>query len=250
MNETAVIEARNRCLGRLIVEGYRIRETLPDGRIVIEDDKNEYTVHLDNTVRNMVREGNDSPLDSLLRSLKSVHEPLPEWETARSGLRLTAERADQDLDGVIHEEVTEEIACVLAYVSPDEGRIRWLTASDLNEWGVSFDHAYGEAVKNMDALIDGMKLALLETRSPLKASLIFSPGLKAKVEPELGWPIYAVVPCRDFAYLFRAEALIPRLGGVVVREYNESGYPLSTEVLKLSDAGIGAVGAFSRRQPT
>jgi hypothetical protein len=34
------------------------------------------------------------------------------------------------------------------------------------------------------------------------------------------------------------------LAGTVVREYKESGYALTTEVLLVSDAGVETIGAF------
>jgi hypothetical protein len=74
--------------------------------------------------------------------------------------------------------------------------------------------------------------------------------LKQKVQRAIGWPIYAVVPCRDFAYIFATqdEGLIPRLGNVVVNECERSGYPITTEVLRISDTGTTAVGSFAARR--
>jgi hypothetical protein len=37
------------------------------------------------------------------------------------------------------------------------------------------------------------------------------------------------------------------MGGVVAREYERSGYPLTMEVLRVSDEGIEAVGRFEAR---
>jgi hypothetical protein len=56
-----------------------------------------------------------------------------------------------------------------------------------------------------------------------------------------------VVPCRDFIYVLREKSeLVQRIGRVVVREYQSSGYPITTEVLRVSSDGIEAVGAFPK----
>jgi len=97
-------------------------------------------------------------------------------------------------------------------------------------------------------LIDGMRLAMVPLDSVFKASVIFSPNFKAFITQELDWPVLAVIPCRDFIYAIseRDRALLQRMGGVVQREFRESGYPVTTEVLRISDAGIEAIGAFPK----
>jgi len=75
--------------------------------------------------------------------------------------------------------------------------------------------------------------------------VILAPSFREWVEPHLAWPVCVVVPCRDFIYVFKEDQdLFGRLGGVVVREFKESGYPLTTEVLRISDEGIEAIGAY------
>jgi hypothetical protein len=82
--------------------------------------------------------------------------------------------------------------------------------------------------------------------SALKASLIFAPAFRRFVEADVGWPVLVVIPCRDFIYLLaeQDQALLGRMGGVVQKEFRESGYPITTEVLRLSDQGIEAIGKF------
>jgi hypothetical protein len=79
-----------------------------------------------------------------------------------------------------------------------------------------------------------------------KAALLFCPNLKKAVEPVLGWPVFAVMPCRDFVYVLNQqdEPLLGRMGHVVMGEYQKSGYPISTEVFEIIDQGIRAIGDF------
>jgi hypothetical protein len=95
--------------------------------------------------------------------------------------------------------------------------------------------------------IDGHKLGMLSTEeTPFKASLILSPAFRDLVAPTLDWPVYVVVPCRDFAYVLRKSdrEFLGRLGGVVVKEYRNSGYPITRDVLEVSDEGIKAIGTY------
>lgn len=55
-----------------------------------------------------------------------------------------------------------------------------------------------------------------------------------------------VIPARDFIFFLPEgdNELLGRVGTVVVREYTQSGYPITTEVLRLSDDGIEAIGTY------
>jgi hypothetical protein len=62
----------------------------------------------------------------------------------------------------------------------------------------------------------------------------------------LGWPLMAVAPDRDFLFLWAARHtdFVGRVGSVVVREYSEASYPISTEVWEITETRIKAVGEF------
>jgi hypothetical protein len=137
-----------------------------------------------------------------------------------------------------------------------EGRITWLTPSTLAKWGTTREEIETAASENMDRLlagkrlevheIDGMKVGMVPLDSVFKASEIFAPGFKTFVASDLEWPVLAVLPCRSFIYVFseKDKALLNRMGAVAQREYRESGYPITMEVLRISDEGIEAVGTF------
>jgi len=94
--------------------------------------------------------------------------------------------------------------------------------------------------------VDGSALGMVPVDSPYKASVIFADAFKPLVESVLGWPVLAVLPCRDFIYVVADKSpLVGRLGAVVVKEYRSSGYPITTEVLRISEDGIEAIGSFS-----
>jgi len=248
MQDAFVAEAR--------LQGLEVRRWLEDGRAVVAVGAHELTISLENIARVIARDGDTGALERFVRAIRGSLAELPPWDTARQGLRFSAEAADVELGDALWEPVTREVVRVLVFVDPEEALIRWLSPADLATWGVDLPEAHRVAAAGMAALLDeatlevtpaeGHLLGYLETDSPLKASLIFSPNLKARVSTHLGWPIYAVIPARDFMYLFpkRDQALIPRIGGVVVNEFRGSGYPITTEVLEISDAGIQAIGKY------
>jgi hypothetical protein len=94
--------------------------------------------------------------------------------------------------------------------------------------------------------VHGAKLGMIPVSSVFKASVLFAPAFRAYVEPVLGWPVLATVPCRDFIYVIPEsdQELLGAMGRVIQQEFRESSYPVSTEVLRLDDDGIEAIGAF------
>lgn len=91
----------------------------------------------------------------------------------------------------------------------------------------------------------------LDGRSPLQSVADPHEALfRNLVEPELGWPVYVVVPARDFAFVIskKDQALLGQLGTVVLREFNESGYPITADVLEVGDNGLTAIGSFAPKE--
>jgi hypothetical protein len=96
-------------------------------------------------------------------------------------------------------------------------------------------------------VIDGNKLGMISTKeTAFKASLILSPAFRDLVSPTHSWPVYVVVPCRDFAYVIRNDNrdFLGRLGSVVLKEYRNSGHPITKDALEVSENGITAIGTY------
>src|SRR5262249_21396102 len=160
---------------------------------------------------------------------------------------LAAEPSDHEFGDCCRQEVSDQVCLVLVYLSGPGQHLVWLTPGLLKGLGVSRELAEARAADNLARLLaetpiettdaDGHKLGMLSTPSPLKASLISARGLREKVEALLGWPIYAVIPTRDFAYLIpqSARELFPGIARVVIGEYTKRGYPVSTEVFEITD---------------
>ena len=136
-------------------------------------------------------------------------------------------------------------------VPPPGSRVRIL-----DDWKISLPQLEAAASHNLATAlagaklayedIDGVRLGLVETDLAFKSALILAPNLREVASLVLGWPLHAVIPDRDFVYLWAAQHahFARRLGGVVVREFTSAPYPLTTEVFEIGDGSIRAIGAF------
>lgn len=228
-----------------------------EGLYRVQTDGGEVTVNLENIARNYQRDGDPKSVIHFVDQILKTPE-LPGWETAQSFVYFSAEPSDHDFGGSIRETISDKVCKVLVLTDVDEGKVTWLTPSSLAHWGITKAQAEAAASNNMNRLldgkrleveeIDGMKLGMVPITSVFKASIIFAPNFRTFVSAELYWPVLTVLPCRDFIYVLseKDKALLDRMGAVVQREYRESGYPITTEVLKISDDGIKAIGEFPK----
>jgi hypothetical protein len=228
-----------------------------DGTFVVPIGESIVTVNLENVGREFDQTGDESLIVHFVQTLREHPCLVPStWEEVRPRVYLTVEPADHSFGDTCYQPISEQVAIVLVYISPSQQHIVWLTPDILSRLGMCRERAEAHAMDNLARLLDatpletteadGHTLGMLATHSPLKASLIFAPNLRAKVEAKLGWPVLAVIPNRDFCYLIptAAESLLGRIGQVVVSEYSKRGYPVSTEVFRIDDTGPKAIGAF------
>jgi hypothetical protein len=180
----------------------------------------------------------------------------PSWAEARSRIFFSAEASDHEFGDTLREAVTQSVSRVLVLSEEQEGKITWITSHLLATWGVARSALEAAARENLDRLlddksleieqIDGTKIGMVPLDSVFKASVIFAPRFKRLVGSVLEWPVLVVIPCRDFIYVLSEKdaGFLGRLGSTVQREYRESGYPITTEVIRVSDAGLEAIGKF------
>lgn len=215
---------------------------------------------LDNLVRTVEREGDLASVQAFVDAALST-EMQEALSPPYTDLRLALESRSIDLSFAACQPLSPQLSRVLVATPPDEAVIRYLSTETVEDVEGGSDAAMQYALNNMATLLSktsvthesaaGHPVAMFETHSPFKASLLCAPNLKETVERRLGWPVIAIAPARDFLMVFSAadmNSLAPRLGSVVVREYTRSPYPLTTEILRISDDGIAAVGAFDAGQ--
>lgn len=218
-------------------------------------------VSLENIRRDYDRNGDAGAIARFVDTIQSqFFTETPSWDDVQAYVRYSLEPADMETgsDDVVLTAVNDELNQVFVYVSADGTRITWIIESMLEDWNVSREQVIEQAEKNMAGIISetrfevediaGHKLGMLSTEeTPFKASLILSPAFRHLVSPTLGWPVYVVVPCRDFAYVIRHDDsdFLGRLGQVVLKEYSSSGYPITKDVLEVSDSGVASIATFA-----
>ena len=223
----------------------------------IQLDGSEVTASLANLRRNVARDKDPELVTHFVdKVLEAFSSERPDWKVASKLLLWAAAPSDQEFGAAVREAVTDEVSRVLTLTDADHSRIGWVTAEMCDEWGVTVDQAAAAAFRNQDRLLRGVKLEVNEVAgsrlgmipldSPYKGSVIFAKSFKRLVEAALGWPVLVVLPCRDFIYVISdSSPLVGRMGSVVLKEFRSSGYPITTEVLRVSDEGIRAIGSFS-----
>lgn len=238
----------------LIRRGLTFERHLPLQYVVVVKTR-RVEVNLDNLVRDFARDGDAQRVRQFADAICN-REELPEWEDARRVLFWSAEPAELELGDALIDVISPQVRRVLVLTDADESSFRFVTPDAMTHWGVTQAQLRATADENQARLlssceievdeVDGTKLGMVPLQSALKASVIFAPNFKAFVEDALGWPVLALIPCRDFIFLVaeRDQEIMGRMGDVVLREYRESGYPIATEVLRIDDAGIKAIGVF------
>jgi hypothetical protein len=227
-----------------------------DGNYAIAVNGLTMKVSLENLSRDFERDRDPDRVVSFVDTVTTLLE-LPDWQEAEPRVRWQLEPSDHKFGDTLRDAVSDQVALVLVYVDPSETQIRWLTSADAERWHKTRDELMAAALRNMDGLlrdakiettdIDEHSLGILNSEyTAFKAALLYSPNLREVVEPVVGWPLFAVMPCRDFVYVLNQEdePLLERMGQVVLREHAQSGYPISTEVFEISDEGVRAIGAF------
>lgn len=227
-----------------------------DDEYIVEVGGSRITANLANVRRNAARDNDPDAIKRFVdRVLEGYPAAIPAWSIASRLLLFSAEPTDQDFGDSIRTSVTDEVSRVLTLTDEDQTKITWVTPKMCENWGVTVEAAHAAAFTNQNRLLHGIEIEIAEARgnalgmipvdSPYKASVIFARAFKALVEDALGWPVLVVLPCRDFIYVVADDSpLLGQLGSVVVNEFRKSGYPITTEVLRVSDEGIEAIGRF------
>lgn len=228
----------------------------PDSlRHVIKVGGRRSLVWLENLQRDVAGDGD---IGRIARFVDAVLDSLAESDSSLSADRLfwSLEPNDYVEGAEFRVALSDRADRTLVSVSADKRLITWVTRGMLDALGLDEVAAAEKAFMNQARAlqeaeirikeIDGVGLGLIGSAVPFKAALLLAPNLREVFGTKLGWPLLAVVPDRDFIYLWAAEHsdFVRRVGGVVVREYLSASYRISTEVYEVSDEGIRAIGEF------
>src|SRR5690242_14871248 len=111
--------------------------------------------------------------------------------------------------------ISEQVDRVPVLLDDSRGTLTWISQAMLESWHVAAGDVESAALANLAAAlslsslewteIDSVRLGFFKTPLPLKSPLLLAPNLKEFVAELVGWPILAVVPDRDFVYVWAAK---------------------------------------------
>jgi len=235
--------------------GLRYTIDIESGRHAIEVGARQLLVSLDNLQRDVERDGDTERVSRFVDSIvgaTSVSAGL----CSADRLYWCVEPNDYEDMASFRVPLSDRVDRALVHLSADGQLITWATPDMLEALGLSESDASSRGFTNLARRltestieyeeVDGVQLGFIDTPLPFKASFILAPNLREVVASALGWPLMAVVPDRDFLYIWAARHsdFIERVGDVVVREFSQASYPISTEVYEITDTGVRAIGEF------
>lgn len=213
-------------------------------------------VSLSNLTRKYGRDPDNAHVANFVDTVLGARFDALPWEQVRASVLFCLEPTDYTEPPDFHTAISGRVDRVPVHLDASQAAITWITPWMLKDWKVTIEAVEAAALDNLAAAlaratvehknIDGVELGHFTTELPFKTALILAPNLKEIVSPTLGWPLHAVMPDRDFVYLWAAkhETFFNRVGRVVVKEFTTAPYPLTTELFEIGDGGIAAIGAF------
>lgn len=241
---------------RIIDMGLTITHIADDGLIHLTKDDISLQISLDNVRKSYEDDRTFDHLDNLVASIHSylMGVNIPDWEECKKDVYLSLFPSDFDFGNYPNDAVTSEFNTYYVYFTNNQ--YVWIDHDQIKLWDITVDEFKLQVRVNMKRLLSDSKVEIADVEGGkrlayfvteiegLKSALLFAENLKEIVKPLLGWPVYCVLPVRDFCYLFSEtdkDELIGSLGEVVLKEYDSSGYEITTEVLKISDEGIESI---------
>lgn len=230
-------------------------ERLQDGRYSLSEGDWDVTANLENVAKEFALKRDPRRISEFVDRALSPAGP-PPWAESERSVFWVAEPKGHEFGTTLREPASAKIQRVLAVVDLTVGTVTWISSEQLGRWKVSHEQVRAAADRNIALLLEGKtptveqveqhKLGFIPLNPALKASAVFSPAFRRFVEKDLGWPVLIATPCRDALFVLaeRDKALLERMGGVIRDDYRECAYPLSTEILRVSDAGIEPIGSF------
>jgi hypothetical protein len=215
----------------------------------------QFNVSLDNVRKNYERDKNIVHVSDLVQTLLLSDDEIPStWQSAKLSVYIQLDAYNHNEEAFVFTNVSEEFGKGYVYGTD---KLICITNNDLQKWGITKAELDLQARLNADRLlaqteitvsiVQNCKLGVINSNTALKGALLFAPSMKEKIREHFGYPFYAVIPVRDFCYIFSEndfDFFASRIGPVVVREFIQSGYPITTEILKFDDNGVKAVGKY------
>ena len=203
-------------------------------RYRVQHQGRELWVSLHNLARAYVRDRDEACVASFIDNLLSVYVEEQSWEEVRRLILFALEPSDYAEPAPLRSTQSRTGSMGRWWSFAPRQNVSFITPAMVDKWQVSLAEVEATASRNLAAAlatakleyedVDGVRLGFLRTELPIKAAPILAPNLREVVSPVLGWPLYAVIPGRDFLYLWPTghRSFIGRVGRTVVKEFTTS----------------------------
>jgi hypothetical protein len=237
----------------LVRRGVAFTVDLDTGQYLVSFSGRRLAIDLSNLRRSLRGDGHDG--QTVSEFVDHIFTAPPSGPAQVDQVYWILERNDYAYSPPYGHSVSRHLDRVLTQFVDDQRQLSWVTTADLSElaqlgrdpgvtaWS-NLDRALASSHLHVDE-IQGERIAYFETDFVAKASFVLAPSLREVLAGEIGWPVLAIAPARDFQVFWSAERadLVSRFGPVVAREYLGSPYPLSPEIFRVGDE-ITAIGAY------
>ncbi len=242
---------------QIAVQGLKIDSIDDTELIYIQKGETTLKISLNNLRKDYNRDKDKSIIADFVKIIADLDaDESYSWNSIKENVFISLYPYDYKIDGLIFESVTDSLNQI--YVVNVEDKFDWVLKEHIEEWDITENQLKEQALKNGNKIaklaqlkteeIEGRKLGYIDTEyHNLESAILLSDAFKLKIESEFGFPYYFVIPNRDFCYIFSKnnfDFFSKRIGNVVLEEFNNSSYPLSTEIIEVSQNKLNVVGAF------
>jgi len=222
---------------------------LPD-EILISKDSLQFKLNISNLRKQYELSPHEKTITDFVNLVTHYQQELPAWIDSKKRIFYYLYPSNYDFKHFVHVSISQKLSKI--YVYSENGKLTWITKEDLMKWKIDANALETQSQLNSKEIFSSLRLELdtleghryisIESNRPsFNSSFILCNQLKDLVSGSIGWPIYAITPCRDQMYLFGEsdfDFMKSKLKNFVLKKYKESNDPLSLEILQLTDKGI------------
>lgn len=235
---------------KAVLLGFKVDSINMLDEIFLSKDSLQLKINLSKLRKQYAVSPHDKTISDFVDLVINFKQEMPAWDTAKQQVFYYLYPSKYDFKHFIHREVSPKLSKI--YVFADKGRLNWIDSEDLKKWGKQEEELEKQAQINSKEIFSSLRLEMdsveghpfisIESNRPsFNSSFLLCNQFKDIVSSKIGWPAYAVAPCRDQCYIF-SENDLPymksKLKNFMQKKLRESNDPLSLEILQLSDQGI------------
>ena len=235
---------------KILQLGFKIDSVKMPDEMFLSKESLQFKVNISNLRKQYAVSPHEKTLNDFVELVINYKQAMPSWSEAKKQIFYYLYPSNYDFKHFVHETVSPKLSKI--YVFSDNGKLEWISNEDLTKWGISAleleklaqlnsKEIYSSLRIELDTLEGHRYISIESNRPSFNSSFVLCSQFKDIISTEIGWPVYAIVPCRDQIYIFGEKDLTymkSKLKNFVQKKHTESNDPLSLEILQISDEGI------------